>query len=81
MYLFNSDKECDIRLKITSVSRQQAIIATTCENGHIVLKNISKTNPTFVNDTAVKESIQLKDGDIIMIADRKFVFQSNESKL
>ena len=69
-------KDCDIRIKLFSVSRLQAKIIVNCE-GYVELHNISKTNPTYVNDEPI-ESVVLRNGDIIAISESKFIFQGNE---
>ena len=53
------------------ISREQALIRRSC--GRFVLYNLSRTNPTFVNDTAVEEHI-LQDGDVIRVAENAFRF-------
>jgi len=70
------EKDSDIRIKIPSVSRLQAKIIVN-NDGYVELHNISKTNPTYVNDEPI-ESIVLRNGDIIAISERKFIFQGNE---
>ena len=70
------EKDSDIRIKIPSVSRLQAKIIVN-NDGYVELHNISKTNPTYVNDQPI-ESIVLRNGDIIAISERKFIFQGND---
>ncbi len=71
---FLRDKESDIRIKLTSISRQHARIFVD-ENGQCNLEHLSKTNPTILNGSAVKDVIVLQDGDKISFGDRQFVFR------
>ncbi len=73
------EKDSDIRIKIPSVSRLQAKIIVN-NDGYVELHNISKTNPTYVNDEPI-ESVVLRNGDIIAISERKFIFQGNEGNV
>ncbi len=71
------ESDCDIRIKLPSVSRQHAKLIIN-NKGLVVLQNFSKTNPTLLNDVAIDSAV-LKNGDIICIANRYFRFQGNES--
>jgi len=73
------EKDSDIRIKIPSVSRLQAKLIVNSD-GYVELHNISKTNPTYVNDEPI-ESVVLRNGDIIAISERKFIFQGNEGNV
>ena len=71
------ESDCDIRIKLPSVSRQHAKLIIN-NKGLVVLQNFSKINPTLLNDVAIDSAV-LKNGDIICIANRYFRFQGNES--
>ena len=48
------------------VSRMHAEL--TCENGSLLVRNLSRTNPTFVNGERLgDEPRPLKDGDLLML--------------
>jgi pSer/pThr/pTyr-binding forkhead associated (FHA) protein len=70
-------KDCDIRIKLSSVSRLQAKVIVNSD-GYVELHNISKTNPTYVNDEPIESVVLLRNGDVIAISESKFVFQGNE---
>jgi pSer/pThr/pTyr-binding forkhead associated (FHA) protein len=70
-------KDCDIRIKLFSVSRLQAKVIVNSD-GYVELHNISKTNPTYVNDEPIESVVLLRNGDVIAISESKFVFQGNE---
>ena len=53
----------------TITSKTQAVI--TCENGKWYIKDASALKTTFVH---ANENTELKEGDIILIGDRKFEF-------
>lgn len=63
--------QCNFVLDDTAVSRKHAIINKTDEG--YVLKNLSATNPSEVNDQRVDEYI-LEEGDEIKIGDSTFLF-------
>ena len=78
-FTIGREKDSDIRIKIPSVSRLQAKIIVNSD-GYVELHNISKTNPTYVNDEPI-ESVVLRNGDVIAISERKFIFQGNEGNV
>jgi len=74
------EKDSDIRIKIPSVSRLQAKVIVNSD-GYVELHNISKTNPTYVNDEPIESVVLLRNGDVIAISERKFIFQGNEGNV
>lgn len=73
------DKSCDIRIKLSAVSRHHAKMSID-ENGHCILESISKTNPTFLNGSTMADISRLQDGDVITVGDRSFIFQNGTIK-
>lgn len=65
---------CQIVLNSSSVSREHAIVAHA--NGDLSIRNLSGTNPTYVNDRAIQES-QLRAGDRIKIGDSVIQFENS----
>ncbi|XP_062957692.1 proliferation marker protein Ki-67 [Cynocephalus volans] len=80
--LFGRGIECDIRIQLPVVSKQHCKIEV--KDQEAILYNLSSTNPTQVNGSAIEEPVQLKHGDVITIVDRSFRYEnesrSNESK-
>jgi len=63
---------CQIVLSEAAVSREHAVIR---QNGStFTIKNLSGTNPTYVNDRAIQES-GLKKGDKIKVGDSTFTVE------
>lgn len=60
---------CQIVLSEASVSREHAVIRPN--GGSLSIKNLSGTNPTFVNDRAIQEAT-LSTGDEVKIGDSVF---------
>ena len=74
------DKEADIRIKITTVSKTHARIYVD-ENGNCNLLHLSKTNPTVVNGECISDvnsAVSLVDGDKFVVGEREFLYQSNK---
>lgn len=63
---------CDFIIEEASVSRKQARLTKTPEG--IVLKNLSKVNPTLVNDEEKERPYLLKEGDRIQVGNTVFLF-------
>lgn len=60
---------CQIVLSEASVSREHAVIRQS--GGAITIKNLSGTNPTYVNDRAIQEAT-LSNGDRVKVGDSVF---------
>jgi pSer/pThr/pTyr-binding forkhead associated (FHA) protein len=71
--LIGRGKECDIRIKVKTVSRRHCQVLVT--NGEYFLENIGTTNFTSVNHQEVYKPLKLENGDIITVAERDFLFQ------
>nr|XP_036867466.1 proliferation marker protein Ki-67 isoform X3 [Manis javanica]XP_036867467.1 proliferation marker protein Ki-67 isoform X4 [Manis javanica] len=74
--LFGRGIECDIRIQLPVVSKQHCKIEI--HGLEAILFNLSSTNPTQVNGSAIDKPVQLKHGDVITIVDRSFRYE-NES--
>lgn len=60
---------CQIVLSEASVSREHAVVRRS--GGALTIKNLSGTNPTYVNDRAIQEAT-LSSGDTLKIGDSIF---------
>jgi len=76
-YEYIRDKGADIRIKLTSVSREHVQIIID-ENGQCVLNHLSKTNATLLNGKEVLGSVVLQNNDRIELGERAFCFKSGE---
>ncbi len=72
--LIGRGKECDIRIKVKTVSRIHCKVNLE-RDGEFVLENVSTTNFTVLNKGEVAKSAKLKNGDVITVAERDFLFQ------
>jgi len=68
--------QADLVLEDTTVSRKHAEITRSDEG--FFLKNLSQTNPISINDEEVTGTIQLKDGDKVLIGQTTFIFFEDE---
>ena len=71
--LIGRGKECDIRIKVKTVSRRHCQVLVT--DGEYYLENVGTTNFTSVNHQEVYKPLKLENGDIITVAERDFLFQ------
>jgi S1-C subfamily serine protease len=65
---------CQVVLSEASVSREHAVIRA--EGGALSIRNLSGTNPTYVNDRAIQEAA-LADGDSVRIGDSVFAVEAS----
>lgn len=65
---------CQVVLNEASVSREHAVIRM--DGGALSIRNLSGTNPTFVNDRAIQEAT-LADGDKVRIGDAVFTVEAS----
>ncbi|MFP4081972.1 MAG: trypsin-like peptidase domain-containing protein [Candidatus Aminicenantes bacterium] len=65
---------CQIVLTGDTVSREHALIEPQSGSKSIRIKNLSATNPTYVNDRAITEA-ELKDGDRVRVGKTVFVYR------
>lgn len=63
---------CDFYLEDSTVSRKHAKITKSPEG--ILLKNLSRVNPTLVNDEEHAKAVLLKEGDRVQIGGSTFLF-------
>jgi type III secretion system YscD/HrpQ family protein len=68
--------EADFVLEDSTVSRKHARITKAAEG--LVLRNLSRINPTLVNGQIDEDDILLTEGDEIQIGDTTFLFSEHE---
>ncbi|XP_036592039.1 proliferation marker protein Ki-67 [Trichosurus vulpecula] len=73
--LFGRDTECDIRLQLPVVSKQQCKIEFNEPHDEAVLINLNSANPTQLNGATFSHPVKLQHGDLITIFDRSFRFE------
>lgn len=64
--------QADLFIDDTTVSRKQARLTKTDEG--LFLKNLSRTNPTLINDEPARGNALLKEGDLIAMGESLFLF-------
>nr|BAA78329.1 chmadrin (short type) [Potorous tridactylus] len=72
--LFGRGTECDIRLQLPVVSKQQCKIEFN-EQLEAILINLNSANPTQLNGATFYHPVKLEHGDLITIFDRSFRFE------
>lgn len=72
--LLGREEGCDIRVQINIVSKKHAKIVCNKADKKAYLYNLSKVNPTKLNEKSVEslDSIRLYHKDVFTIGDRKF---------
>lgn len=70
---FGKDSSCDFSIDKSGAARKQATIFLD-ENGTCLLKQLSKSGITKVNDVRLSEPVELLQNDIISIGEKKFLF-------
>ncbi|XP_051838678.1 proliferation marker protein Ki-67 isoform X3 [Antechinus flavipes] len=73
--LFGRSTECDIRLQLPVVSKQQCRIEFNRQLKEAILVNLNSANPTHLNGTTICHPVKLEHGDLITIFDRSFRFE------
>jgi len=71
--------ESSVVLEDSMVSRKHAICRLTPEG--FLLENLSSVNPATQNGKIITEAVLLREGDIIQIGARFFVFRKNLRKV
>eukprot|EP01039_Chlorochromonas_danica_P000293 gene293-315_t len=69
--IIGRDKQCAIRVKVPSISRQHAKIGYD-DNRKLSYFHLSSVNPSMINGEVVKKTALLKDGDILTFGDSLF---------
>lgn len=67
---------CDLVIEDSTVSRKHARLNRTPDG--VYIKNLSRVNPTLVNDEEHKAAVLLKEGDRIQIGNTVFLYSNNE---
>lgn len=63
---------CDLVLEDSTVSRKHARLNKTPEG--VYLKNLSRVNPTLINDAELTEPVLLKEGDKVQVGNTIFLY-------
>ncbi len=71
-----SPETADLVIDESTVSRKHALLTRTPDG--ILLKNLSKINPTLLNGEERRENILLKEGDRIQIGETTFIFSEEK---
>jgi type III secretion system YscD/HrpQ family protein len=69
-------EESDFVIEDTTVSRKHAHLTRSSDG--ILLENLSRVNPTLVNDEEIGEPYLLKEGDRVQIGNSVFLFSEEE---
>jgi type III secretion system YscD/HrpQ family protein len=69
-------ESADFVIEDNTVSRRHARLTKT--EGGIYLKNLSRVNPTLVNDEEKREPVLLKEGDRVQIGNTVFLYSEEE---
>jgi len=69
--------EADLLIEDTTASRKHLRITKT--GGQFFVKNLSRTNPTTINDDPIQANVPLKEGDKIRIGDNLFIFSEENA--
>lgn len=67
---------CDLIVEDSTVSRKHARLNKTPEG--VYLKNLSRVNPSLVNDEEKAEPVLLKEGDRIQVGNTIFIYSEKE---
>uniref|UniRef100_F6RFD6 Marker of proliferation Ki-67 n=1 Tax=Monodelphis domestica TaxID=13616 RepID=F6RFD6_MONDO len=73
--LLGRGAECDIRIQLPVVSKQQCKIEFDQQLKEAVLINLNSVNPTRLNGVTFARPTKLVHGDVITIVDRSFRFE------
>ncbi len=65
---------CQIVIQEDVISREHAVIEPTPDGKAVRVRNLSATNPTYVNERAVTE-VELKEGDQVRIGKTVFIYK------
>lgn len=77
-FLLGRESTCDIVIADRQISRHHARIHVTI-NG-VLLEDLGSKNGTHLNGKAIKEKMQLQDGDVIQVAlAQKFIYLSSDA--
>ncbi len=74
-WLIGRGRECDVRLRDSSISREHARIVV--ESGLYYLEDLDSRNGTFLNEAPVHAAVPLYDGDVLRISRFAFTFRSD----
>ncbi len=72
--VFGREKTCDVRIPVSSVSREHCELRV--EGGKIFVRDMGSSNGTYVNRERVQE-VELSPGDLIAVGPAVFVVKVN----
>jgi pSer/pThr/pTyr-binding forkhead associated (FHA) protein len=70
-FLIGRGEDCDLRLRVSSVSRHHCILRVN--NGEAMLIDLGSSNGTYVNEHPVRSQTVLHTGDEIKVGTCRFV--------
>jgi pSer/pThr/pTyr-binding forkhead associated (FHA) protein len=69
-FLIGRGADCDLRLRISSVSRHHCLIHVSADEATVV--DLGSSNGTFVNDKRIRSQTALQTGDLLRVGNRQF---------
>ena len=69
-FLIGRGADCDLRLRISSVSRHHCMIRLDSEEASVV--DLGSSNGTFLNENRVRSQTALHTGDVLQVGVRRF---------
>ena len=70
-FLIGRGSDCDLRLRVNSVSRHHCIIRQI--SGDTILVDLGSSNGSFLNGQRIRSQATLRTGDELQIGDCKFL--------
>ncbi|NOG56083.1 MAG: FHA domain-containing protein [Planctomycetes bacterium] len=70
-YIIGRKESCDLRIPLSSVSREHAAVYYDQEDEELVIEDLGSSNGTFVNNERV-ENFDLCPGDVIVVGNVPF---------
>jgi len=69
-FLIGRGRECNLRPSTPIISKRHCALIT--RGGKVYVQDFASTNGTFLNDQAVKEELEVKDGDSLKVGPLAF---------
>jgi pSer/pThr/pTyr-binding forkhead associated (FHA) protein len=70
-FLIGRGADCDLRLRMSSVSRHHCLIRVDPEEASVV--DLGSSNGTFLNDHQLRSQTTLRSGDLLKVGSREFL--------
>ena len=70
-FTIGRDAECDIRVKMSDLSRQHAKLSIG--NNQVLIEDLNSTNGTQVNNKIIRQPTEINGGDVISFGRAKFL--------